>query len=216
MTSASRTAILAAATSVAAIALLSCPAPARAAQYIVDQSAPVAADDNPGTEDKPWKTVQHAADVAGPGDTVCVMEGNYPERVTLKRSGAEGKPVVFRSCPRRGAEVYGFATGKADWVRIEGFRVHAPKPDKPPGIEISSNHVEVLDNYLYGLGLGIHVVSTSAGNDKEPDSPSTDHIAYNEPALSQWGMDALTDGTEGSRFQRMSLARWILSFLRSQ
>ena len=96
---------------------------ARAATYVVDQAAPGAADTNPGTEEKPWKTIQHAADAAQAGDTVCVCEGNYPERVTLKNSGAEGKVITFRSCPRRGAEVYGFSTGKADWVRIEGFRV---------------------------------------------------------------------------------------------
>ena len=130
------------------------PSEGASATYVVDRGNPAADDKNPGTEEKPFRTIQRGADAAQVGDTVAVCEGNYPERVTLKNSGAEGKPVTFRSCPRRGAEVHGFNTGKADWVRIEGFRVHAPKPDKPPGIEISSNHVEVLDNYLYGLGLG--------------------------------------------------------------
>ncbi len=51
-----------------------------AAMYVVDQAAPGAADTNPGTEDKPFKTVQHAADVAQPGDTIYVMAGKYDER----------------------------------------------------------------------------------------------------------------------------------------
>jgi hypothetical protein len=146
----------------------------RTAEYVVDASAPGAADTNAGTEDKPWKTIQRAAGVAKAGDTVSVMEGNYPERVTLKNPGAEGKFVTFRCCPRRGAEVYGFATGKADYVRIEGFKIHAPTPSRPPGIEISSNHVEALDNYLYDLGSGIHPAGSGS------DSPTDVRLAYNE------------------------------------
>src|SRR5664279_5558602 len=38
-----------------------------AATYVVDQAAPGAADTNPGTDEKPFKTLQHAADVAKPG-----------------------------------------------------------------------------------------------------------------------------------------------------
>ena len=49
--------------------------------YCVDQSNPVAADTNPGTPDRPWKTIQHAADLTKPGDTVYVMTGQYEERV---------------------------------------------------------------------------------------------------------------------------------------
>ncbi len=40
---------------------------ARAATYVVDQAAPGAADSNAGTEEKPFKTVRHAADVVKPG-----------------------------------------------------------------------------------------------------------------------------------------------------
>jgi hypothetical protein len=169
--------------SLAAIwAILAAAGNLRAASYVVDQSAPGAADTNPGTENKPWTTVQHAADTAKAGDTVCVMEGNYPERVTLKNSGAEGTPVVFRSCPRRGAELYGLGTGKADWVRIEGFRFRAPKPEKMVvGVHVSSNNVEVIDNYFQGLYGAIFLAfSTSPGKGREPTAPAGAHIAYND------------------------------------
>src|SRR5271165_3840734 len=43
---------------------------ARAAIYVVDPAAFGAADTNPGTEQKPFKTVQRAADAARPGDAV--------------------------------------------------------------------------------------------------------------------------------------------------
>src|SRR5581483_8516673 len=58
----------------------------RAAIYIVDQNAPGAADTNPGTEAKPFKTIQHAADLSQPGDAIFVMTGHYPERVRVKNS----------------------------------------------------------------------------------------------------------------------------------
>src|SRR5690349_3251901 len=60
-----------------------------AATYVVDQAVPGAADTNPGTERKPFKTVQHAADAAQAGDTIFVMEGQYDERVKVKTGGTE-------------------------------------------------------------------------------------------------------------------------------
>jgi len=56
---------------------------ARATVYVVDQAAPGAADTNPGSEEKPFKTLQHAADAALPGDTVYVMAGKYDERIKV-------------------------------------------------------------------------------------------------------------------------------------
>jgi hypothetical protein len=38
-------------------------------------------DDNPGTKDAPLRTIQRAADLAQPGDTITVHAGTYRERV---------------------------------------------------------------------------------------------------------------------------------------
>jgi hypothetical protein len=59
------------------------------AVYVVDQAAPGSGDTNAGTEAAPFKTIQQAADVVGPGDTIYVMAGKYDERVRVK-SGAKG------------------------------------------------------------------------------------------------------------------------------
>src|SRR5690349_7619531 len=77
--------------------------PARAAIYVVDQAATGAADTNTGTEEKPFKTIKHAASVGKAGDTVFVMEGKYAERVKVITSGVEGQPITFRAIPRRTA-----------------------------------------------------------------------------------------------------------------
>lgn len=81
------------------------PGRVRSSMYVVDEAAPGAADTNPGTEQMPFKTVQHAADAAKPGDTIYVMAGKYDERVKVKAGGTEGRLVAFVAMPRRSATV---------------------------------------------------------------------------------------------------------------
>jgi hypothetical protein len=76
-----------------AIALGMLTAPGGNSYYV----SPNGLDSNAGTEATPWKTVQKAADSAGPGDTVLIMEGTYPESVLVQRSGEEGRPITFRN-----------------------------------------------------------------------------------------------------------------------
>jgi len=54
-------------------------------------------DDNPGTLDRPWQTIQKAADTAGPGDVIYVRGGTYNEQVTIMRSGQENAFVTFEN-----------------------------------------------------------------------------------------------------------------------
>jgi len=54
-------------------------APAWAEIYTVDQKHPRAADDNPGSNEQPWKTIGHAIGIARAGDTVRIRPGRYRE-----------------------------------------------------------------------------------------------------------------------------------------
>ena len=55
-----------------------------AASYYVSKTG---ADTNPGAEQQPWLTIQHAANVVTPGSTVYVHAGTYQERVNIHVSG---------------------------------------------------------------------------------------------------------------------------------
>jgi len=67
--------------------LAAMPAPARAAVYHVAQTQ-AASDENPGTEEKPFRTISHAAGLAQAGDVVLVQEGVYRECVRPHHSGS--------------------------------------------------------------------------------------------------------------------------------
>jgi len=53
--------------------------PSMAATFYVDQAHVLANDSNTGTETKPWKTIQQAANTLQAGDTVYVKAGIYQE-----------------------------------------------------------------------------------------------------------------------------------------
>src|SRR2546423_15491321 len=61
--------------------------------------APSGLDTNPGSEAQPWQTIQKAANVLAPGDTVYVRAGTY-SKVTVNVSGSTtGGAVTFCNYP---------------------------------------------------------------------------------------------------------------------
>jgi len=72
--------------------------------YDVNPSHPDASDENPGTEQKPFRTINRAAEVLQPGERVVIAWGTYRERVRPARGGSgPGGMIGYEAAP--GAEV---------------------------------------------------------------------------------------------------------------
>ena len=69
------------------------------ATYHVDVRHPEAEDTNPGTLDKPFRTIGAAAERVAAGDRVVIGTGVYRESVKVTAGGTAEKPIVFESAP---------------------------------------------------------------------------------------------------------------------
>ncbi len=85
-----------------------------AADYYV---SPQGNDNAPGSEVKPWKSIQHAADTLIAGDTVFIREGSYNERVLPKNSGKPGAYITYTSYPGERATIDGAGIAY-DWAGL--------------------------------------------------------------------------------------------------
>jgi len=47
--------------------------------------------------DRAVSTIQYAADLACPGDSIVILPGIYNERITIRKSGEPGKPIVIKA-----------------------------------------------------------------------------------------------------------------------
>lgn len=74
--------------------------------------APDGDDANPGTREAPWRTPEHAGELARAGDTVVFLPGDYPGRLVPRNSGTAEAPILFRAEERRTARLVGHAPGE--------------------------------------------------------------------------------------------------------
>jgi MYXO-CTERM domain-containing protein len=103
---------------------------ASAADYYVASSTgnPGGSDTNTGSETAPFKTIQKAASVAAPGDTVYLRGGTYAESVVFSTSGKAGSWITFSAYPGElpildgaGASGTGFSSSVAQYIRVVGI-----------------------------------------------------------------------------------------------
>ncbi len=132
--------------------------------------APDGDDTGPGSASAPWKTIQHAADVLQPGDTVYVRGGVYSEAVAINVSGsADGGYITFTNYPGEtpildGSDfaddpdgANGFYIESRSYLVIRGFEIRnyttTLRDAVPMGIQIvsASHHIRLLDNYIHHI-----------------------------------------------------------------
>ena len=149
----------------------------------------------------PWRTIQHAADVATAGSTVNVSGGTYAERVTVNVSGnARDGYVTFRSHPGETAILDGGSLtpeGRSgmlvilnkSYVRIQGFEIRnyrtSDRRRTPMGISVmgAGSHIELLKNNVH------HIEQTFSGRD-------TPGRGANGFGIAVYGTDGKTPITE--------------------
>jgi hypothetical protein len=101
---------------VSAVLLLTPRLPAQAREFHV---APEGHDAQRGTKAAPLRTIQRAADLAQPGDTITVHAGTYRERVNPPRGGTSDRHrIVYQAAKGERVEIKGSEVIKG-WVKIQ-------------------------------------------------------------------------------------------------
>lgn len=136
------------------------------AEYYV---SPNGNDSNAGTLDSPWKTMQHAADVAGPGSTVYVRGGTYNKKLSITRSGsADAGPITFTNYASELPVIDGTGLSVADqegivqiidasYITFKGFEIRnfttSTRNKVPVGIYVegSGSNISLLNNRVHNI-----------------------------------------------------------------
>lgn len=141
-------------------------AQARGASFFVSTNGN---DASSGTQSEPFRTLQHAAMEAKPGDTVNVLGGIYCQQLSITSGSATGEYITFRSQPGQIAILDGSCMkpphGKTamihlhdvSYIRIEHLEVRnyatADRQSVPCGICIDGqgSHIELLNNNVHNV-----------------------------------------------------------------
>ncbi len=136
------------------------PAAAGAVYYVAVDGA----DENPGSDLLPWRSIAYAATQAQPGDLVVVRPGTYHEAVVLARSGTAGAPIVFRGLPGAlmvspdpARSLSAFDVGpNLSYITLQGFDLGGGF-DETVFVRRGAHHVEVAGLHIHNNHTGIWI-----------------------------------------------------------
>ncbi len=156
--------------------LAACPSATGATRYV----SPSGSDSNSGSASSPFATIQHAIDLAGPGDVTHVLAGTYTGSasplayVRSANTGTSGQPVVFCSDPPGAAKLDGqtsVRTGfylEGNYIQVLGFEVTG---FVGAGVSVWGTNETVVGNDIHDIGhictdsdLGITGIYMSASS----------------------------------------------------
>lgn len=119
-------------------------------------------DQNDGSYQSPWATVNHAVTRVTAGDMVCIHPGTYlvNEQISMRTSGEEGNPITLRGCSGRPVlDMRGFPGRNgleiffASHITLENLRVLASQERHSRGIRLThADHVVLRNNEVSGAG----------------------------------------------------------------
>ena len=100
-------------------------------ELYVDQSAPNASDENDGSKQAPFKTIQAAANVATPGTHVWIGAGEYRECVSPMQGGNGPESMICYEAIHKGSVVIKASEEVRDFTKSTGWRRWADMPTVP-------------------------------------------------------------------------------------
>lgn len=140
--------------------------------------SPEGSDNNPGTMEQPFKTIQKAADVVQPGDTVYIRGGTYHELTVIGTSGTENATITFQAYndevpvidgmntipegPEPSARYIPMISVKADYIEINGLTVTRSRGRGVTALESRNVVFSNLNvNNIWNAGLQFDTCSDS-------------------------------------------------------
>lgn len=105
-----------------------------------------------GTIASPCRTIQYAADLVGPGDTVLINPGTYSGGITVDTSGTASQPITFRAngtgvvINGSGGERDAFFITRANYIIVDGLTIQNATR---AGMRISLSHHVTVRNCTF-------------------------------------------------------------------
>ena len=118
-------------------------------------------DKDPGSINKPFKTIQKGIDILTPGDMLLIRGGTYKEKISIKNSGSSSGYITIKNYPEEIVIIKGTNTGGANlsmvnksFIRIEGLELSSNSGnDLPMGISIegAGTNIQIVNNKVYDI-----------------------------------------------------------------
>jgi Protein of unknown function (DUF1565) len=130
--------------------------------------APSGSDTAPGSVTSPWRTLQHAANVAGAGATVHVQPGTYTQnQLTFNNSGTSSARIRFISDQKWGAMIrstssYTVLRVNGSYVDIMGFDL-AGDANSCLGIGDWGSNNRIIGNHVHNIPAASAVCGSNGG-----------------------------------------------------
>ncbi|MDD3169171.1 MAG: right-handed parallel beta-helix repeat-containing protein [Eubacteriales bacterium] len=120
-------------------------------------------DRNPGTFERPFKTIQQGCSILKPGDTLYIRGGEYQEKIIIRRSGTEKGDIKIQPYEKERVVLNGegvkdksnliYANNKS-YFCINGLELcNSREGDTPTGILIEGHGqgIQILNNKIYNV-----------------------------------------------------------------
>ena len=138
----------------------------------VSYVAPSGNDRNPGTNERPWRTIQKALDTLRPGQRALVRAGTYAEDLVFRRAGTPRAPITVAAASGERAVLRPASTSgdtypvriRGSWFRLRGFVIENARGRSSTNVyfEGGAHDVELTANEIrYSQDQGIFAERTT-------------------------------------------------------